>query len=473
MLLLGILGCGSIDLTFQLEAPLPPSTQSAGGASSGETESIFVEGDALTLTGVNGFAPSEFVEQPTEMVEWIDAAILSEDVGVLAGQGGFATVSLSNGEILGRGIQFRYYHVAVGDGLGVFSQKGGSTDVWDLSNPSNPAQTFSLPNTAHVPVDVAIGGGNILIASREDGTMVYDYTGTYRQTIPAETESVAVDIADDWIVICDGAVLQLYDTQYVLRSEIALAGVAKNVDIDQNRVAVALGGAGVQTFQIEEGELLSHGQAQPSGTVFSVSLDEDWLWMGAWSSVALGYLGGDSLMLVSREKTLDSAMGVAAINGKAIVADWFFSVSMLHHREYSGAAAVLPVSMSFPESDATSQFLRVSNEGGMPLSFEITSISDGFTVEGETVLSVPVGEQSGFWVTSPSQSWSTGYAEWKSNDPDAPTGRVQFVSASAGVGSLHPDFSLPTIQWPDGSLQTSRLSDFEDKVVFLAFWAGY
>ena len=86
MLMFWMLGCSPIELSVQVEVGLPSSSSTVD---SGQAENVeFVEGDAITVNGINGLDPSENIEEPAEMVEWFDAAILSENVGVLAGQGG-------------------------------------------------------------------------------------------------------------------------------------------------------------------------------------------------------------------------------------------------------------------------------------------------------------------------------------------------------------------------------------------------
>ena len=86
MLMFLMLGCSPIDLAVQVEVGLSSVSQSTDSGSRNEIFD-FQEGDAITVNGVNGIDPSEDLDESAEMVEWFDAAILSENVGVLAGQG--------------------------------------------------------------------------------------------------------------------------------------------------------------------------------------------------------------------------------------------------------------------------------------------------------------------------------------------------------------------------------------------------
>ena len=62
--------------------------------------------------------------------------------------------------------------------------------------------------------------------------------------------------------------------------------------------------------------------------------------------------------------------------------------------------------------------------------------------------------------------------EWTSNDPDELSGSITLKAATDGTGSHHEDFELPLIS-AEGILGNARLSDYQGKVLFLAWWSDY
>ena len=90
----------------------------------------------------------------------------------------------------------------------------------------------------------------------------------------------------------------------------------------------------------------------------------------------------------------------------------------------------------------------------------------------ENQFSIAPNEQAVLRITSPSGNWSGATLNWTSNDPDENIGLIQLKVSDSQVGSPHPDFELPLVDG-EGLTATARLSDYQGKVLFLAWWADF
>ena len=111
-------------------------------------------------------------------------------------------------------------------------------------------------------------------------------------------------------------------------------------------------------------------------------------------------------------------------------------------------------------------------DGVFDLEFEVVEPDAHFVVEPMSVTLAP-GQGQAFSISHPSSNPPNSQVSWRSNDPDEPSGAVPLNTASSGVGSAHPDFTLSGFTWPDRTLQSFRLSDYKGKALFLAYWADY
>ena len=91
----------------------------------------------------------------------------------------------------------------------------------------------------------------------------------------------------------------------------------------------------------------------------------------------------------------------------------------------------------------------------------------------ERSITVEPGKVEYTRVTSPDSNWHQMMLEWISNDPDEQNGAITLKAANNGVGSPHVDFELPLISAAEGLMGTARLSDYQGKVLFLAWWSDY
>ena len=169
-------------------------------------------------------------------------------------------------------------------------------------------------------------------------------------------------------------------------------------------MAVGLGGNGVVLFNLVGDSLVEHDSALPPGSVFSLSLDDEYLWVASWSTTTLYAIQETGLLSLAQEDPMMSAMGVAASGGRAVVADWYQSTILEQVEQRWGAEVHLPVVLRFREGDSMLQPLWVYNYGAQPLEIAFSNIPTGFSVEhvpsDESSATVPVGGSALFSVSS-------------------------------------------------------------------------
>ena len=166
-------------------------------------------------------------------------------------------------------------------------------------------------------------------------------------------------------------------------------------------------------------------------------------------------------------------MAVAAHDNQVLVGDWRFTTAMQHYPDKWGPELVMPatVSLAFDNGSEDLSFV-IRNEGATDLEWQVDSLPNGFTIQSESSFTI---EPSAYQTVKlrPGSGAPQGSLTWSSNDPDEPSGSLTIRAANSGVGSQHDDFALPIIEWPTGLVGTARLSDYADKVIFLAWWASY
>jgi hypothetical protein len=120
--------------------------------------------------------------------------------------------------------------------------------------------------------------------------------------------------------------------------------------------------------------------------------------------------------------------------------------------------------------------LWIQNFGAQDLELEFVNVPSGFSIGHEqddrTSVVVAPGDTEIFVVSVPQSEWNPVSIGWQSNDPDEPDGVLDIQPALTSVGSLHPDFALPVVS-ANGLENTTRLVDYQGKVLFLAWWSDY
>ena len=434
-------------------------------------------GDAILTTGTFPDPPSNGGQI---MYEWVDVAIYDDAYAVQVGVSGVGLVSRVDGRVLDEQNNGRGYSVDSDGDLIVVGSRTERVGLWRFQE-GEVLTPAGFIDGAGVHEKVAVDDEIVAVAWRNRGLKLYQSTTDVQllSTISA-TDAYAVDVVEDRLIYSDAAELVLVDISDPASptelNRVQLDSEVRDIDFDGSRVAVGLGGNGVMLFELDNDRFVEQGSALPPGSVFSLSLDQDHLWVASWATTTLYAIQESGLLPLAQEDPLSSAMGVAASGGSAIVADWYQSTVLEQVSERWGAEVHLPIAMRFREGDAISQPLWVYNYGAQPLEIAFTDIPTGFSVDhsedDSQSATIAVGDREVFYVSAPNGSWAPNSIRWTSNDPDESAGAIEIRPSTSGEGSLHPDFALPLVS-RSGAEGTARLSDFEGKVLFLSWWSDY
>lgn len=414
------------------------------------------------------------------LYEWVDVAIYDQNYAVQVGVSGVGLVSRQTGEVLDSVNNGRAYTVDSDGDLIVVGSRTHRIALWRFQEGETLSPAGFIEGQG-VHEKVAVDNELVAVAWRDQGVRLYQSTTDVQllSTIPT-TDAYAVDIVGDRLFYSDAAELVMVDVSDPANplelQRVPLDSEVRDIDASAQFVALGLGGNGVQVLALDNDRLISLDTAEPPGGVFSLSLDQSFLWVASWETITLYTLENETLLPLGQEKPLSAAMGVAASNGQAVVADWYQSTIVQQVSNRWGAEVHLPTTMRFHQGESVSQTLWVYNYGAEPLELFFDNIPSGFSVEetqsDTSEANIPVGGRALFRVSVPNGSWSPTSLSWTSNDPDEATGRIDIRSSNAGEGALHPDFALPLVS-ADGIQGTGRLADYQGKVLFLSWWSDY
>ena len=414
--------------------------------------------------------------QTAQLLEWSDAAIISEDTGALCGVAGLGLVDLTTGTTRQIRPAPTCLRMASHDGVLVASDRGTNIAVLDVSDPSDIRDLgsiqFLVDDIRHEGLDVH--RQTVIVGWHENGAPLFSLDGRRVATIPA-TDAFAVGIHENRAVISDGSELVLWDvsnpTNLRELSRVAMPGEGRDIGFDGSRVAVAMGGRGVGVWDIESDRLVERGTMVVPGSGLSVSLDGDEVWVGSWEQLVLLRLTEEGLVSVGHEAPRFSAMGVDVRDGTALLGDWHGHMTLERQPGISASEIDLAERLFFTEG-APVRELRVENHGEVPLDWSMNGGVQGFMVE-PTALTIPPGEVGLVRIEAESGGDLQGMLRWSSNDPDEPSGEVRLEPPSGGIGTPHEDFSLQGFVWPSRDLSTYTLSEQRGRVVVLAYFALY
>jgi hypothetical protein len=447
------------------------STDTADGATDtgGETTSglPLSLGDPIVEVG------STYDPQSQSFAEWVDAVVISDTEAVVVGVSGAALIDIESFEIVREYATNRAYRVdADADSrIAIAGTVDEGLRRIDLDSGDVLRKNDGPEDVGHA--DVSIDGGVIAVAWRSEGLWLLD-TDLNTLSIVDATAATAAAIRGERALYTDGLALILLDVSdprspaELDRTDLPAAGV--DLDFDGEQVAVSLGGRGVSLYTVEGDQLTESGSLSVPGSAQGVALDGEYLWIGAWEVTALAWLGAGGPVVIGHEEPQFSAMAVGAYNGTALVADWMSATVLRRVDGLAGPELHTASQLTF-QRDTPAQ-LSVVNHGAFPLRFSIDGVSNGYSVEPEE-LSIAPGSGGVIVVTPPSGSAPNSALLWSSDDPDEVSGTLPLLQASSGVGTAHDDFELLGFSWPDTSLSTHRLSDYQGKALFLAYWADY
>ncbi|MFT5683285.1 MAG: hypothetical protein ACI8RZ_004216 [Myxococcota bacterium] len=430
----------------------------------------FTLGDPITTTG--------FMLDVVTGYEWTDAVMLDASTALLGGVTGYGIFDVDTAELIGDYREARSYRVDAHNGLAIVVERTEPPLVIDVSDPRNPSDHARgsgdmRDGTAYQ--DVAIHDGLILIGWQEQGARFFSDRLNELGTFPGE-QVFAVELFEDRALITDLDALILLDvTDPSAPTEITrtdLPGEGRDLSVSGSHVAVGMGGLGVMVFDLTDDVLTPRGQVTPPGSSTGVSIDGDYLWIAGWEQVALAWLGEGGPVVLGHEEPSQSAMGIGAGFGRAVVGDWYAASALAVNEGVGGPELVIEDTLWFTEG-GSSQSIRIRNNGIFDLTLSLEAPTTGFSAEAADLTLAP-GESHTLTITPPdTRDEGPGLLAYTSNDPDEQSGVIELDWTSLGVGSTHPDFSMQGFTLPDKTLSTFTLSDYEGQAVYLAYWAMY
>jgi hypothetical protein len=374
--------------------------------------------------------------------------------------------------------------VASGGGLAAIATRERDLILLDVSDPAatRRLRSVALPTQGE---DVAVDADRILVGLRDEGARLIAADGSTLGTLPI-TDAFGVALRGDRALVTDCAALTVWDISdpsapvELTRADLPAPG--RDLSWGEAHVAVGLGGAGLSVFAIEGDALRHQGDLQPPGAVFSVAIDGLDLWAAGWEAVSLVQLSDGPPVLRGLQRTAESAMGVAAAGGRAMIADWFSLTSLQGHPGLGAPTLVLPDGLVWSPDPAlrAPQAMTARNPGPFPLHLSTDAPSSGWRLTGldsggdaaACALRLDPGAAAVLTASPPSgASIPDGGVVWRSDDPDRATGRLSFSVGRGGLGEPRPELVLTGFQWPDPSGVVYDLADQRGNIVLLVYFA--
>ena len=472
-LLLNLIACTEESPWFPRNTDFSESSAENNGEPSDDIIDVDFEiGDPISFTAT--YPQTSGGGGPGIMYEWMDAAIYDSQYAILTGVSGIGVVARSDGEILYEAPNVnRTYRVDTDGETIIVGSRTDRVSFWQMPSPPELSLVYQIqPDGTHE--DVAVDDGVVAITWRDQGLKLYQSDGTLLTTVSAE-DAFAVDIFEDRLVYSDKEELVLLDISTPSSPQelhrIDLIAEGRDIAWNGTHIAVGMGGNGVATFTVTDDTIAEHDDFLFDGTALSLAIDGEYLWTATWNSVWLSWIGDTQVVHLGQETPEFSAMGLDAEGGQAIIADWYQSTVLTQNEGLWGPEVTLPVEQFFSNDFGDTQVIPVPNYSSQSLTVNFTAPPD-FSLN-ETSFTVDAGKTEYLRVTSSSSPWHQMALEWTSNDPDEASGMVLLKTADSGVGSAHANFDLPIITADDGLIGNGRLSDYQGKVLFLAWWSDY
>jgi len=328
---------------------------------------------------------------------------------------------------------------------------------------------------------LALTDTHLLVAAHAGGLRSYALAGGVPVFVSQtggfdNAVKVAVDGTAAWVI--DEAHVRTLDItdpeNPVIVSSAPTSGKPRDIEVDADRVYVALGVDGLDVFARSAGALQLEQTIDLDGSIQGVALDGDLIALANWDHLAI--LDRDSLTLLGTEKLqahYEETLGVAAGGGNILGIEWF-GQSLLRYNPGLVApdVGVAQEFLTYAKDVADSRELKVTNRGPLNLLLGgIRSTDRGLAVDGADLRLFP-GESVDIEVSyQPPVAAFSPEIRLFTNDPDEDADPVTVpVSIIGGdkldVGDkLTDDFGFLD---PTGN---GELSGLEGQVTVLAYFA--
>ena len=459
------------DTTGEEDTASPEDTSTPGDT--GTPTSDYTYGDPIEVLGTYGEGGG--AGMPI-LYEWTDAAAIDDDYAIVTGQGGYGIISMADGNLIHQENIRRALRVATDGQNAILASRTDGLVRIDVSRGPDTRGSLDfrgpMLTTAHEDVDIQ--GDLVAVGWRSEGLYLLDLDGDVLSNVPAE-DAFAVSFEGERVAYTDVAELVLMDisdpTSPVELDRQPMSGEGRDMSWKGEHLMVGLGGTGTGVWAVEDDQLVHRGDVRTPGSALSVAVDGDNGWIGAWEVTALVDLSANPPVVLGHEVPEDSAMGVGASGGRAVVADWFHSTALGANDGFAGPELLVASDLYFDPELASTQRLDVENHGPIALELTLDGADPGYSLSESTV-TVPPGERTVLTVAWTDDSRpAPSDLRWTSNDPDEPSGIVRLQPADQGIGTEHEDFTVPGIQLPDTSERSWTLSEARGKVVVLVYWA--
>ncbi len=446
------------------------------------------------------WAQDEIIDQGSVgfqfFAEILDAEVYPDnpDIVYVLGVGGFLLMDvsdISNPFLVGRydpgSIWERYYNGAARGNLAIAAAREDGLDFLDLSNLTQPALRIRYQHSNYSYEGIEFSGNYAYAAAHGDGLEVIDISDpnapAHVRTITSSDNAWDVFIDGGNLFVADGlSGLKIYSLAQAdnpqLIGALPTSGYSKEVTVVNQLAYVAVGSSGFDIIDVSQPAVpaLLSNYATQFGITNHLAVDGDAVFTANWDLVeAVDVSDPTRPVLMATEDTPTRAMGIAALNGRVFVTDWWFFRTFTFQPALTPDIQLRPTVHDFGFRGVgvpIDQQIQVHNMGETPLQItNINSTNFRFSVQ-PTALTVPPGSMSEVTATFIPTGIGTsfGLLQFISNDPDE---GQKNMSVFGGESRLSPGDSAIsfTLAGLDGNIHS--LEDYRGKIVILAFFASW
>ena len=353
--------------------------------------------------------------------------------------------------------------------------------VVDISNPSNPQYIRYLNNSNGYNLENLDIDNNLLaVAAHDDGVLFYGLSNPENPTYYGrlETENAwTVTLKNNTAYIADQTNLLTVDisnpSNPIIINSFEMSNAIKDIQLDNNRqlLYVALGTDGVSVFDPEILSITANYNTTCLANRLAIS--ENKIAVSDWDDVEILEWNGTDLNIVGYKNTTRRTMAIAMKNNFVYSAEWK-SVQVFEYGIINGPDIDLSnYEINYPYVENGESYIMsvdVINNGNQTLISSDYITHPDFAILN-TIQNIEPGSYQTINIeyTANSNNASGSYGVL-SNDDDEFEVKCQTNGNinGANVGEQAPDFELDIIANGTG---TFKLSDYEDHIVVIAFFA--
>ncbi len=433
---------------------------------------------------------------PPNLAHYLDCAYDGADRVYICGSGGFSILDVSNQSAPSRighlqiQAQQPVWNLAIRGTRGICVSAESGLRPLNLTNHASPtAYTIFESGTRDFQDAQFINDSFAFVCLGSDGIGILNITTpaapswsaihttglTYAKAVILSLDAQRAYIADDlgFVVYQQSAGVWSYTTSY------GYNGQPSDIQLDGNRVYVALGSGGIVVFDVTTpSSPLLLGQFTTDGLAAKIAVQNSRVAVAEWQDMEVfDATDPQSPVRIGYRFTPNRSMCIAMQADTIVLGDWDVA-RVYQYGVISGADLdVFPRDLFFPVTAIGSQRMQtllLKNTGGANVT--VSSITDNHPHYSESPVSMTIlpGDSAIVTVTyAPVDSQSgTGLIRINSNDGDEPQIRVNTIGnpppGGVAVGTPAPDFTLPLLGGGD-----TTLSDFAGRIVVMAFFASW